>query len=583
VGPVGVVTETLAATGPPDTGPDAGPTASRPVRLLVLLLPAVLVGIGGWIHRWTDEDAFINYRIVDQIFAGHGPVFNAGERVETYTSAAWLAVLAVARVVLGWLMGPEWISVLLGLAAAVGGFVLAAVAGRRLCRPDAVVVPLGLLAVAAVPVVWDFATSGLEMGLVWLWIGASFFALARLLTDDAPVTDGRRAVPHRGWWLVVVGLGPLVRPDLGLMTVVFLIAWVVLARPRRIVGDLAIALALPVLYQVFRMGYFASLVPSTALAKDSGGLHLDQGWNYLRDLVDTYWLWIPLLVLVVAMVVRAVGERDVRRTVVVGALVAAGVLHGTYIVVTGGDYMHGRLLLPGLFAVAAPASFAVPRLRASARAVVVGVATAVVIVWSAVVVVGVRYPAYQPSFFGVADISDWRSILHGQMFHHPDKGIGISIYRLRARFDDGMRGYLRVLDRNPRPGRDPKRLVLTLGSIGLPGWVIGPDVFVIDIGGLGEPLAARSAPIANRAAGHRKEVSYRWYDARFGAARGDAGVEAARRALRCQPLKGLIDAIDEPMSVGRFLSNVWHAPEYTRLEIPRNPRVAERKFCGTRR
>ena len=78
-------------------------------------------------------------------------------------------------------------------------------------------------------------------------------------------------------------------------------------------------------------------------------------------------------------------------------------------------------------------------------------ATAVVVVWSAVVVVGVRYPATQPAYFGVADISDWRSILHGQMFHHPGKGIGVSIYETRRRFDDGMRGYLRVLDGTPRP------------------------------------------------------------------------------------------------------------------------------------
>lgn len=568
------MTDTTEAAGEPSTG------SSPAGRLAVLLLPAVLVGIGGWIHRWTDEDAFINYRIVDQIFAGHGPVFNAGERVETYTSVVWLAALSVGRVALSWVMGPEWISVLLGLAAAVGGFAVAAVAGRRLCRRGAVVAPLGLLAVAAVPVVWDFATSGLEMGLVWLWIGTSFLALARLAAAPASVGADALGARSRRWSLVVIGLGPLVRPDLGLMTVAFLVGWIVLARPRRIVHDLAIAWALPLLYQVLRMGYFASLVPSTALAKDSGGVHLHQGWNYLCDLSGTYALWIPLVVLVVAMVVRAVESHDRRTNVVVMTLVAAGLLHGTYIVVTGGDYMHGRLLLPALFAIAAPATFAVPRVRATARSAVFGVAAAVVVVWSAVVVVGVRYPAYQPTFFGVADISDWRSILHGQMFHHPDKGIGISIYRLRAEYDHGLRGYFRVLDDTPRPGRDPKRLVLTLGSIGLPGWVIGPDVFVIDIGGLAEPLAARSLPRANRAAGHRKDISHFWYDARFGAAHGGAGVVAARHALACQPLKGLLDAIDEPLTPGRFLSNLWHAPEYTVVRVPRDPQRAEQKFCG---
>jgi arabinofuranosyltransferase len=491
-------------------------------------------------------------------------------------------------------MGPEWISVLLGLAAAAGGFAAAAYAGRMLCRRDGLVVPVGLIAVASVPVVWDFATSGLEMGLVWLWIGLSFVALARLArrdvdapssvgarpdegVDAAPVPISKRA---RRWSLIAIGLGPLVRPDLALMTAVFLVAWLVLARPRRRVHDLAVALALPVLYQVFRMGYFASLVPSTALAKDSSGLHLAQGWHYLGDLVGTYALWIPLVVIAIALVIRAFDDRDRRTDVVVGALVLAGLLHGAYIVVTGGDYMHGRLLLPALFAVAAPGTFAVPRLARATRPVVFGLATAVVVVWSAVVVAGVRYPAYKPTYFGVADISDWRSILHGQMFHHPDKGIGISIYQLRDEYDHGMRGYFRVLDDKPRPGKNPKRLVLTLGSIGLPGWVIGPDVFVIDIGGLGEPLAARSAPIAGRAAGHRKEVSYKWYDARFGAAKGDAGVQAARRALQCQPLKGLLDGIDAPLTPGRFLSNIWHSPEYTTLRIPRDPVRAEQKLCG---
>jgi len=42
-----------------------------------------------------DEDAFINLRVIDQIFAGHGPVFNAGERVEPATSALWVFVLVV--------------------------------------------------------------------------------------------------------------------------------------------------------------------------------------------------------------------------------------------------------------------------------------------------------------------------------------------------------------------------------------------------------------------------------------------------------------------------------------------------------
>ncbi|MDQ1508320.1 MAG: hypothetical protein QOG50_164, partial [Actinomycetota bacterium] len=35
-------------------------------------LPALVIAIGGWQHRWMNEDAFFNLRIVEQIFAGHG-------------------------------------------------------------------------------------------------------------------------------------------------------------------------------------------------------------------------------------------------------------------------------------------------------------------------------------------------------------------------------------------------------------------------------------------------------------------------------------------------------------------------------
>src|SRR5579863_3101904 len=83
-------------------------------------IPAVVIAVGGWSHRWMDEDAFINFRIVDQIFAGNGPVFNAGERVEAATSPLWLFVLVAGRAVFGAFVSIEWIALIAGLGAAVG-------------------------------------------------------------------------------------------------------------------------------------------------------------------------------------------------------------------------------------------------------------------------------------------------------------------------------------------------------------------------------------------------------------------------------------------------------------------------------
>src|ERR1700690_3611070 len=122
--------------------------ASRGRRLVLVapaFLPAFMIAVGGWSHRWMDEDAFINFRIVDQIFAGHGPVFNAGERVEAATSPLWLFILVVGRALFGAFASIEWIALMAGLIASVAAFAIGAHAARVRHRgAEGVVMPVGL-------------------------------------------------------------------------------------------------------------------------------------------------------------------------------------------------------------------------------------------------------------------------------------------------------------------------------------------------------------------------------------------------------------------------------------------------------
>jgi arabinofuranosyltransferase len=120
-----------------------------------------------------------------------------------------------------------------------------------------------------------------------------------------------------------------------------------------------------------------------------------------------------------------------------------------------------------------------------------------------------------------------------------------------------------------------------LGTIGVPAYNAGRRVWVIDIGGLAEPLAARTEIVEDRPAGHRKEVDQAWYDARFGApsATDSPEVQAARRALECSPVKDVLEAVDDDLTPGRFLSNIWHSFEYTRVHVPSDPIVAEQRWC----
>ncbi len=43
-------------------------------------------------YAWMAEDAYINFRVIDNVLAGLGPTWNPGERVQVYTSALWMAL-----------------------------------------------------------------------------------------------------------------------------------------------------------------------------------------------------------------------------------------------------------------------------------------------------------------------------------------------------------------------------------------------------------------------------------------------------------------------------------------------------------
>lgn len=562
--------------------PEAARSSHSRARALVLgapaYLPALMIAAGGWQHRWMDEDAFINLRIVDQIFAGHGPVFNAGERVEAATSTIWLGVLVVGRLLFGSFASMEWITLLLSLAAAIGAFVVAGKATRLLHRDDpGVVVPLGLILVAAVAVVWDFSTSGLEMGLVWLWIAACWYVLVSIARSGQSIGTRKRLA-----FGVTLGLAPLVRPDLALMMLCFLVAWFMLVRPRRVIFDLVAIFALPVAYQIFRMGYYATIVPTTALAKDASGLHLGQGWAYAKNFIGPYKLWLTTILIAAAIVYRLLAKRDRRIAIITAAMLGGGLVHALYITAIGGDYMHGRLLLPAFFALALPASLAIPTdalqsITTNRKMLFVTGVTAIAAVWTVVSVVEFR-PPKNPVSYLLSPISDFRAA-SGAKLHPNDTQFGLNGNQAAALYAKGVRGYFKLTDIQPRPGKNPRAFVLTLGSIGVPAYDAGRRVWVVDIGGLAEPLAARTAPVPGRPAGHRKQIDDSWYDARFGAAISSPKDDAARQALTCGPIPGLLEAVDAKLTPGRFFSNILHSVNYTRLKIPNDPEAAVLEWC----
>ncbi len=610
--------QSLAATGQGRSAEESVPPARWPRRPVALvrwwpvLVPLVIVLVGAWQYRWVDEDAFINFRIIDNLLAGHGLVFNVGERVEVNSDPLWLFTLVVLHEVLPFL-DLEWLSVALGLGCTAAGFLAGGRAIQHLMaeRDEATtVLPVGLLIVSVVAGVWEFSTSGLEMSMVFLWIGASYLLLVRY---------ARR---RRGALVVafVMGLGTLVRPELVLMTIVFVAAllWV-MAAPGvasrrswlvRALFAVAVALALPVLFELFRMGYYGLLVPNTGLAKAGGSAWWSQGFTYLWNFLSPYTLWLPLiccLPFLVLPVRRWWRGGDRVGVVVLLAPLVAGLVDVVYVVHLGGDYMHARLLLPGFFALCLP--IAVPLRRQTAP---MALALGVIAVWSVICAGWLRFVpppvrSLNPQTVYISNernnwisatgnshpitAADYAKALSGQA--------GSDLARLARRVPAGRQDMLVVTNafapigtaaRLPAHSSLPFRLAVNVPAIGVIGFLAGPQVYIFDAYSLANPIGSHTVIVHHARPGHEKFIGPAWMVARFGTAGERAPsldgqlaayqVSSARRALACAPLSDYLRATTSALTASRFFSNMVHSLGWTRFSFSAVPSRAAVELCG---
>ncbi|MCC7012198.1 MAG: hypothetical protein IT454_06545 [Planctomycetes bacterium] len=281
---------------------------------------------------WVCDDAYITFRVVDNLVEGWGPRWNTAERVQAYTNPLWMLSMvplyAVTR-------EPFYTSIALGLLTTCAAAALLAMKGAR----DLAGALLALSVLIASKAFVDFSTSGLENPLLHLaLIGAcvahtaSWAPRTRSLALGACVSavaltriDG------------LVLLAPLVA--LHAFQVRGLASW----------ARLALGLAPFVAWELFSLIYYGFLLPNTAYAKLSTGIPQSelsrQGLAYLADSLAHDPVSLPAIFAALAVAFW-------RRERALLALASGALLHLVYVVHVGGDFMSGRFLTAPLVAAA---------------------------------------------------------------------------------------------------------------------------------------------------------------------------------------------------------------------------------------
>ena len=622
------------AVGPPSFPYDATVRVSLWVSVVVV---SVLFGWGAWQRRWIADDGLIVLRTVRNLLAGNGPVFNKGERVEANTSVVWTYLVYVGSW-LNWPMRLEYVALVLALLLSVAGLAMLMLGTGRLFAPGllgrrAVMLPAGALVYIAVPPARDFATSGLESGLVMAYIGLLWWMMVCWSQALRVRPSGRL---FTGTLAFVAGCSVLVRPELALIGGLALIMMLIAVKGwrRRVLIVVAGGL-LPVASEIFRMGYYGLLFPGTALAKDAAGDKWSQGVIYLSNFNRPYALWVPAVLLTgLALVVSAGRRKGIRynppahgplaRSVqspaaVVGFILVSGLLQALYWIRQGGDFMHGRVLLAPLLCLLAPVAVVpvvFPDGTRLSREAGYWLAGAVSALWMAVTgwslwaanSPGMGDDATRVTYSGIVDERRFYAQATGHA--HPLTAADYLDYpRMRAvlvALNNGPDGALLLPSGNydqwdlvpairpasppdappPPPQKGPHTVFFT--NLGMVGMNVGLDVRVIDQIGLANPIAAHTARLQHGRIGHDKNLFPDWVIADGPWMKWYPGVPGyldaqwvaqAEKALQCPATEAVLTSVRAPMGFHRFISNFVHSYEFTKYRIDRVPRY-ELIRCG---
>ena len=250
------------------------------------------IAIDGQRHFALFDDAMITMRYADNLVAGHGLVWNPGERVEGFSSPLWVFVLAVFVAVFGRegaVAGVQIFGLLLVLADLL---LVALIAGRLLDGRkgrDAGALGAVFLTVTFYPLFY-WSIMGMETGLL----------VPLLLLVVLQSLRGRPSARGRLGIASALAFACLLRPETVLFVGVFYLFELMRRRRegalalRPLAAEAAIFLTPLLGYQIFRLTYYRQWYANSYRLKLRGltfADELDHGWKFSEPfLLWTGWL-----------------------------------------------------------------------------------------------------------------------------------------------------------------------------------------------------------------------------------------------------------------------------------------------------
>ena len=281
---------------------------------------------------WVAEDAFITFRAVDNLLAGHGPVWNIGERVQVYTHPLWYLLLSIGTALTG---SSFYVSLLLSWLCLVGiAWIISRFIRTQMQNQ------WGWLAVTMLAVsraFTDYSSSGLENPLVhllmclyvWFWL------------SERPLQQRFFATS------LIYGLVYITRPDgIFLLTPASAYLLYQMFKQKQAWFKSSLLALLPVIaWETFSIIYYGTPVPNTALAKVNidyeRSVLLTQAYHYFKYNLQND----PLTS---AGIILAIVSALFNRRLLTKLLAAGLVIQLLYICYVGADYMMGRFLSPSI-------------------------------------------------------------------------------------------------------------------------------------------------------------------------------------------------------------------------------------------